>query len=438
VQGETTRLPAPRRSRVLHLRPGEGAAAALGFAYFFALLCGYYVLRPLREEMGIRGGVENLPWNFTATLVAMIAALPLYSSLVARLPRARAVPLVYRFFLLNLVAFFALVRLGVAPRPVARAFFVWVSVYNLFVVSVFWSFLADLFTSEQAKRLFGFVAAGGSAGAIAGPAVAGLLVRPLGVANLLLVSAVLLEIATQAARGLVRWSRASGASDVRAAEGRAEAGGEALGGGALGGIGPVFRDRYLAGIAAQMLLFTLGTTLLYVHTARLVAAAIPDSARRTTLFASVDLAVNVAALLTQSLATGALVGRLGLGVALAFVPLLSATGFAVAAAFPAFAVLAALQALRRAASYAVERPAREVLFTVVTREEKYKSKAFIDTVVYRAGDAGSAWLAQGLASAGVGISASMLAGVPFGVVGLALAVWLARRQAGREAARPAA
>ena len=426
------RARAPRRSRVVDLRPGEGAAALLAFAYFFALLCGYYVLRPLREEMGIRGGVENLPWNFTATLLAMVAALPLYSALVARLPRARAVPLVYRFFLANLVGFYVLVRLGVAPPGVARAFFVWVSVYNLFVVSVFWSFLADLFTSDQAKRLFGFVAAGGSAGALAGPAFAALLAGTLGVANLLLASAVLLELSTQAALGLVRWSRASGASEARARESRDDPGGEPLGGGPFGGIGPVFRDRYLAGIATQMLLFTLGSTLLYVHTARLVAAAIPDSARRTALFASVDFAVNVAALLTQSLATGALMARLGLGAALALVPVLSAVGFALAAAWPAFLLLAALQALRRAASYAVEKPAREVLFTVVTREEKYKSKAFIDTVVYRAGDAGSAWLAQGLAAAGVGVGASMMAGVPFGVLGLALAAWLAREQRARE------
>ncbi len=423
----------PLLGRIVDVRPGEAAAALLAFAYFFALMAGYYILRPLREEMGIRGGVEHLPWNFTATLVAMLVAVPLYSELVARLPRARAVPLVYRFFLVNLLAFYAAMRVGLAPAAVARAFFVWVSVYNLFVVSVFWSFLSDLFTSAQARRLFGFVAAGGSAGALAGPAIAGLLAGVLGVPNLVLVSAALLEVATQAVGRLVRWSRESGASAARAGEASGDTGGAALGGSAFSGIGLVFRDRYLLAIALQMLLFTLCSTLLYLPTARLVASVVPDSARRTALFASVDFAVNVLALFTQSLATGAVLTRLGLGAALGIVPALSAIGFAVAACWPSVWVLAGLQALRRAGSYAVERPAREVLFTVVTREERYKSKGFVDTVVYRAGDAGSAWLAQGIASAGFAISGSMLAGAPFGLAGVGIALWLAREQRAREA-----
>jgi AAA family ATP:ADP antiporter len=257
--------------------------------------------------------------------------------------------------------------------------------------------------------------------------VAGLLAGPIGIPALILVSAALLETATQAMLRLVAATRREGPAGAPA-PGTAASSGEALGGSAWSGIGLVFRDRYLLGIAAQMLLFTLGSTLIYFQTARLVAAAIPDPARRTALFAGVDLAVNVAALLTQSLATGALVTRLGLGAALALVPALSVVGFLAAAAWPALVVLAAFQAVRRAASYAVERPAREVLFTVVTREEKYKSKGFIDTVAYRAGDAGSAWLARGLAAAGAGVAGSMLAAVPVGLAGVAIALWLARRQ----------
>jgi AAA family ATP:ADP antiporter len=419
--------------RFVEVRPGEAGAALWAFAYFFFLLAGYYVLRPLREEMGIRGGVQNLPWSFTATFLVMLAAVPAYSWLVARVPRARAVPLVYRFFAVNLLAFWVLLRLGIAPAVVARAFFVWVSVYNLFVVSVFWSLLADLFTSDQGKRLFGFVAAGGSAGAMLGPVLAASLVGVVGVANLVLVSVVLLEVATQAVGRLVRWSRRSAASAARE-HGTASPPGAPLGGSAWSGVALVFRDRYLAAIAAQMLLFTLGSTLLYVHTAGLVAAAVPGTERRTQLFAAADLAVNVVALLTQSLATGAIVSRLGLGVALAAVPALSGLGFLLAAAWPSFWVLALFQAIRRAASYAVERPAREVLFTVVTREEKYKSKSFIDTVVYRAGDAGSAWVAAGLSAAGLGVSGAMLAAVPLGLAGVAVAAWLARRQRALEAA----
>ncbi len=430
--------PRPRRGlllRAVDLRPGERPGALWAFASFFGLLAGYYVLRALREEMGIRGGVDNLPWNFTATFALMLAALPAYSWLVARLPRARAVPLVYRFFLATLLGFWALLRLGVAPPAVARAMFVWVSVYGLFVVSVFWSLATDLFTADQGKRLFGFVAAGGSAGAIAGPAAVQVLVGLVGVPGLVLVSAGLLELSTQAMRRMVAWSARTGAATARAAEGREPEGGP-LGGTAWSGVALVFRDRYLLAIAAQMLLFTLGSTLLYFQVAHLVAGSGLDSATRTRLFAGVDLAVNVAALLTGALATGRIVASLGLGAALAAVPALTAAGFAVVAAFPAFAALAIFQALRRAASYAVERPAREVLFTVVDREERYKSKAFIDTVVYRAGDAGSAWLARGLAAAGVGVSGSLLAAVPVGLAGVALATWLARAERMREARRP--
>jgi AAA family ATP:ADP antiporter len=426
--------------RRVDARPGEGAASAWAFGSFFALLAGYYVLRSLREEMGIRGGVENLPWNFTATFALMLVALPLYSRLVARIPRARAIPLVYRFFLVTLLGFWALLKAGVAPAAVARALFVWVSVYGLFVVSVFWSLLVDLFTAEQGKRLFGFVAAGGSAGAIAGPATVSLVVGLLGVPNLVLLSALLLEASTQAMGRIIDWSGRSGEAGVpggSAAAGAAAGAkrveeGSPLGGSAWSGVTLVLRDRYLLAIAAQMLLFTLGSTLLYYQVAHLVAASGLDSVSRTRLFARVDLAVNVVALLTGSLATGRLVGRLGLGAALALVPALSAAGFALVAGWPTFWVLAAFQALRRAVSYAVDRPAREVLYTVVTREERYKSKAFIDTVVYRAGDAGSAWLARGLAAAGVGISGSLIAAVPIGLAGVAIALWQAREERLRE------
>ncbi len=424
-------------ARPVDARPGEAAPALWAFASFFALLCGYYVLRSLREEMGIRGGVDNLPWNFTATFGLMLVAVPIYARLVARVPRARAVPLVYRFFLVTLLLFWGLFRAGVAPAPLARAFFVWVSVYGLFVVSVFWSLLVDLFTTDQGKRLFGFVAAGGSAGAIAGPLCVEFLVGVVGVANLVLVSAVFLELSTQAMRRTIRWSRRSGAAEARAGEAGREAArdeGAALGGSAWSGVAMVFRDRYLLGIAGQMLLFTLGSTLLYFQVAHLVASSGLDSASRTRLFARVDLMVNVAALLTGFLATGRIVSRLGLGAALALVPAVTASGFAVAAGWPTFWVLATFQALRRAASYAVERPAREVLYTVVTREERYKSKSFVDTVVYRAGDAGSAWLARGLSAAGAGIAGSLLLAVPVGLLGIGLALWLAREERRREVA----
>ena len=179
---------------MVDVRDHEVRGLWLSFAYFFCLLGSYYILRPVRDEMGIEGGVENLQWVFTGTFLAMLVAVPVFGVAAARLPRHRLLPWVYYFFILNLLAFFALFQSGTATVYVARAFFIWVSVFNLFVVSVFWSFMADLFTNEQARRLFGFIAAGGSAGAIVGPAMTGALVRSLGPVNLLPISALLLVL----------------------------------------------------------------------------------------------------------------------------------------------------------------------------------------------------------------------------------------------------
>ncbi len=411
--------------RVVDVREGEAAAVRWAFAYFFFLLGGYYLLRPIREEMGIRGGVEELHWVFTATFVVMLVAVPVYSAVVARVPRARAIPWVYRFFLLNLVAFFLLVRAGVAPAWVARAFFVWVSVYNLFVTSVFWSLMADVFTSGEGKRLFGFVAAGGSAGALAGSASVAWFAAHVGIANLLLLSAATLEVAVRCVARLVAWGAARGGPPgARPSAPRRDAG---TGGSALAGITAIFRSPYLLGVAIQMLLFAIGSTFLYFQQARIVAGAIPDSAERARLFAAVDLGVNVAALATQSLATGRIVTALGVGPALAVVPALSIPGFAALALLPTVWTLGLLQAVRRAAHFALERPTREVLFTVVSREDKYKAKSFVDTFVYRGGDVVSGWLHAGLAGLGFSLAALSLWAIPFAGASVAVALWLGRR-----------
>lgn len=414
----------PVLGRVVDVRRGEAAGLIWAFAYFFTLLYGYYLLRPLREEMGIRGDPTKLHWVFTGTFVAMLAAVPLYSALVARVPRRRAVPWVYRFFVLHLLVFWALVRADAATTWVARTFFVWVSVYNLFVVSVFWSLLADLFTSAQGKRLFGFVAAGGTAGALLGSATVAWLAGRLGVANLVLLSAVFLELAARCAASLARWARrtpAAGGAVPRQGEG-------ALGGSAWGGFASVGRSPYLLGVGAQILLFSLGSTFLYFNLARTVAAAFPDPAGRAALFAKVDLAVNLLALGTQSFATGRIVAAIGLGGALASVPALTAAGFGLSAALPSFWTLGAFQTVRRALHFAVDRPAREVLFTVVPPEDKYKAKSFLDTFVYRGGDALAGWMHAGLAGLGLALPALSLAGIPFALASSGLALWLARRE----------
>lgn len=409
--------------RAVDVREDEVAALLLSFGYFFCLLCGYYILRPLREEMGIQGGVRNLQWLFTGTFVVMLAAVPLFGAAVARLPRRQFIPLVYRFFILNILIFFVLLgpaRAGDGQAVhAARAFFIWTSVFNLFVVSVFWSVMADIFRSAQGKRLFGFVAAGGSAGAMAGPALVTWLAVPLGPVNLLLISALLLEGAVQCARRLLRAAPAGHAAQKRE---------EAIGGSALAGVTLLARSPYLLGIAAYILCLTAAATFLYFTQAHIIAGAFDESGERTRLFAAIDLVVNLLTILLQAFVTGRFIDRFGVAAALALLPVIVAAGFAGLTAAPVLAMIVGVQAVRRAANYAITRPAREILYTVVSPEEKYKSKNLIDTVIYRGGDAASGWLFAGLTAAGFGLYAIAALALPLMALWLALAIFLGQRQ----------
>jgi AAA family ATP:ADP antiporter len=421
--------PALHRSlaRLVNVRPAEARALCWSFAYFFCLLAGYYVLRPLRDEMGIAGGVRNLPWLFTATFFVLLAAVPVFGAVVARLPRRRFIPLVYHFFVANIAAFWVTLALDIGTVHVARVFFVWISVFSLFAVSVFWSFMADLYASEQGKRLFGFIAAGGSLGALLGPAVAIGLAGPIGPVNLLLVSAALLEAAV-----LCAWRLESAAPQLRSAT-DAAAGGPAtrsdaaeLGGGWLDGIAMVLRSPYLAGIALWVALLSLAGTFLYFQQANIVAAASDDPAVRTRIFATIDLAVGILTLLVQFFATGRVIQRFGAGPAAAFLPLVFALGFLALWATPMLWVVIAFQAAQRAANFALSNPAREVLFTVLDRDQKYKAKNVIDLVVFRGADAASGWLFAALRGAGLELSAISLATVPVTAAWLVLALALGR------------
>jgi len=423
--------------RIVILREDETQPLLWSFAYFFCLLCSYYIVRPVRDEMGIQGGVENLPWVFTGTFVAMLVAVPIFGAAVARFPRHRLLPFVYAFFILNLLAFYALFKAGIAPTYVARAFFIWVSVFNLFVVSVFWSFMADLFTNAQARRLFGFIAAGGSAGAILGPALTASLAGSLGSVNLLLLSALWLSLAIVCIRRLVRWASAHG-NDLTAPRERTSAhephvnhigsGDTPIGGGILTGVTLALRSPYLLGICLYIWLYTTLSTFLYFEQARIVANALADPEGRTALFASIDLAVNALTVLGQVFLTGRIVARFGLPATLALIPAAVALGFTTLGLFPVLTVLAVFQVLRRAGNYAIARPAREMLFTVITREEKYKSKNFIDTVVYRGGDAASGWLFAGLTAMGFGLSTIAFLAVPVAAAWLVTGLALGKKQ----------
>jgi len=409
-------------ARTLKLHPGEGRAVAWAFAYFFLLLASYYILRPLRDEMGIAGGLSKLPWVFTGTFLAMLAAVPLFGFLSSRLPRRRLLPMVYGFFILNLLLFYAAFQVDGWRDWTARAFFIWVSVFNLFVVSVFWSFMVDLFRSDQGKRLFGLIAAGGTAGAITGPTLTALLAAPLGPVNLLPVSALLLSGSVLCIHRLARWA------DRQPAE-AARPDGAPLGGSILAGLTLIVRSPYLLGIALFMLLFTTLATFLYFEQAHIVARSFTDSAERTRFFALLDLGVNMLTVVTQVLITSRLLGRLGVARTLALVPLLSAIGFALLALTPVLAVLAGMQVLRRAGEYAITRPARELLYTVVDRETKYKAKNALDTVVYRGGDALAGWLFAGLKHLGFGTTAIAWIAVPLALAWAGVSLWLGRRQA---------
>jgi AAA family ATP:ADP antiporter len=282
-------------------------------------------------------------------------------------------------------------------------FFVWISVFVLFAVSVFWSFMADVWRSEQGKRLYGFIAAGGSAGALAGPAITIGLASAIGAVNLLVVAALLLEAAVLCARKL----------EVEKEEKQ-----NAVGGGAIDGILMVLRSPYIAGITLWVALLSVAATFLYFEQAAIVAAASDDPAVRTRIFATVDLAVGLLTLALQFVATGKFIARFGVGLSLALLPLVFAAGFAVLAAYPVLAVVIAFQALQRTANFAISNPAREVLFTVVARDEKYKAKNVIDIVAVRGADAAGGWLftllrglmeIRGISLVAIGIAAVCLA-----------------------------
>lgn len=402
--------------RLLRAEPHELPALAWAFGYFFLLLAAYYVLRPVRDALAVQAGAGQLRWLFTATFLAMLALVPAYGWLCARLPRARFLPAIYAFFIVNLLGFHFF--------PDARVFFVWLNVFNLFAVSVFWSLMADLFAPGQATRLFGVIAAGGSCGAIAGPALTVAAATTLGTQNLLLLSATLLAAALYAMMRLMAWGRAY----PRQGEPPAE---EPLGGSLLAGARAALSSPYLLGICAYLLCYTLLSTSLYFQQIDIVGGAIPDVGERTRFFATVDLAVNAIALVLQLAVTARLAQRIGAAWMLALMPLLSLAGFCALGAAPTLAVLLAVGISRRAGEFAISKPMREALYTAVSREDRYKAKGFTDTVVYRGGDALSGWLFGLLRSAGLGAGAIAWAAVPVAAAWLAIAFWLGRSYRGR-------
>jgi AAA family ATP:ADP antiporter len=421
--GNPSDLPATL-SRLAHIERREVPALVWSFVFFFCVLAGYYVIRPVREEMAVMVGREWLQTLFVIVFFVMLAAVPLFGWVVSHFEKRRIVPVVYAFFIACLAGFWVLMTANGASVPAAGAFFVWVSVFNLFAVSLFWSVMADAYASDQAKRLYGLIAAGGSAGAISGPLITQSLVHALGSANLMLVSAAFLGAALLAVRAMRDAIGSSGGSDGERQEERLAQGGM------LAGARHVWRSPYLFRIALWVLIANLIGTYFYFEQTRIVGEAYSNPADRVQLFARMDLAVNTLTVLGQLLVTGALLSRLGIGMTAAVLPATAIAGLVALAVAPSVAVIAAVMIVERAVGFAFANPALRTLYTVVPPEDKYKAQNFIDTVVFRGGDAASGWLFGPVArSLGVGLSAMAALTLPIAAAWLALSIALGRRQA---------
>jgi len=366
-------------ARAVDLRQGEAPGLAAAFTYHFLLFTAYYILRPIRDSMGVGGGAENLPDLFGWTLLSMLVAAPVFGWFSGRFRRSVFLPWTYLFFVAQLVAIWAVFHALEDKSAAARFFFVWVSVFNLFVISVFWSFMADLFDKEQGKRLFAFITAGASAGAMSGSAVTAFLAKAVGEVNLLLVSAALLASTIALMRYLFGWSERRQARGERIET-------RAIGGNPFAGLWKVLSTPYLGGIAAFIFLMAGVNTVLYIQQAGLLEIHYPDGDARTAFLGSIELALSVITILLQLFAIGRLTKRAGVATMIVVVPLFVVGGFLLIAASPTLATLVAVFIARRVGQYAIVRPCREMLYTTVDRESKYKAKNVNDTLVYRTSD----------------------------------------------------
>ncbi|HEX6050575.1 MAG TPA: MFS transporter [Gemmatimonadaceae bacterium] len=416
--------------RLTQVRRGEGAAVLASALSFFFILTALMVIRPARESLGMRRGIDAIRWLFIGTAIVTLAVNPVFALLVSRYRRIVFITATYLFFGLSLIGFYLL--LVSAPDAIGEVsgmvFFVWFSVFNLFSTMVFWALMADRFSLEQSKRLFGVISVGGSLGAIAGPWLASQLAGPLGTAGLLPVSAVSLGLAVVAAWAVTRLhpgnpQAASTPGAPSAVDDRV-----VIGGSAWEGLRSVFRSSYLLGIAGYVLTLTVIATFIYFTRLQMVAALGTDLDMRTTVFARIDFYTQVTTLVLQGLVTGHLMKRLGVHVTLALLPVTVALGFVGLAISASLAAIIVLQATYSAMQRAIIRPARETLFTVVPREDKYKAKAFIDTFVYRVGDVVGAQVEGLLGRLAMGLTALVAVAVPLAVVWGILGVWLGRAQ----------
>lgn len=415
-----------RLARLLNLRDGEWPAVSAGLGMFFLLFCAYFMLRPVRETMGVAGGVDNLQWLFTGTFVVTLIAMPLFGWIASVVARRRILSWVYGFFVVNLLVF-ALAWSSQADGVwTGRVFYIWLSVFNLMAISLAWSVLADIFVGEQARRLFALIAGGASLGGLAGPLLGAALVEPLGHSGLMLLASALLAASAGCAAWLHHWRDRNpndSAVDTEASTARHRP----LGGNPFAGVTEVLGSRYLLGVAVFVTLLASVNTFLYFEQARMVAEYFPDRTRQTQVFGLIDAVVQALAILTQIFLTGRIAQCLGVRVLLTGVPLLLVAGFLWLALSPVFAIFAVVMVARRAGEYALVRPGREMLYTVLPAEQKYKAKNFNDTVVYRGGDALSGWIKRGVDLIADQPALALCLGAALALAWAATGAWLARQ-----------
>ena len=399
------------------LEKGEFPRVALGFAAFFLLLCSYYILRPVRDEMGVQTGASRLQWLFTGTFIATLAIVPIFGWVVKRLPRARVLPVVYGFFVLNLLVFFGVFLAGTTVAS-AAAFFIWLSVFNLFVVSLFWSNVSDIFSTEQSKRVYGYISAGGSAGALTGPAITATIAEHVPTSTLLGISAVLLAGAAVCVMFLRRLSVPRVMAETVADE-------KPVGGSILAGIRLTWQVISLRGIALLLICYTSVSGVLYVEQADVVGKTFSDSGERTAFFATIDLTINCLALAAQVLLTRRIAERFGLRIMLTIIPFAVTVGLLFAGAWRSAVILAIVQIVHRAGDFSLMRPGREIIYTTVDPESRYKAKNFIDTTIYRANDVFVSWIVAAIR--GAGMSSIFVFGVPAALLWLFTGYKVGRR-----------
>ena len=424
--------------RLFNLQREEVAPVLIAALFFFCVLTALMLLRPARDALGMERGIESIRWLFVGTALATLAVNPVFGWLVARLRRLQFIGATYGFFVASLTGFWALLVFapGAVGERSGQVFYVWFSVFNLFVTMVFWALLADRFSSDQGKRFFALISVGGTLGAIFGPWLTSRLAVPLGTPSLLLVAGGFLLVALGTAWLLLKVAPDKATADASASTPRATAEPARIGGSAWAGLAAVFRSRYLTAIAGYVVLMTVMATFIYFTRLQMVAAVTDDMDARAAILGNIDMWTQVAVLVLQVTLTGKLIQRFGLGVALAILPVATALGFVGLAIYGSFVVLVLLEATNRAVQRGITRPAREALFTVVSREEKYKAKAFVDTFMYRTGDVLGAQAEGVLARLGLALGGLAGVVVPMAVAWAALGLWLGRAQARRTAAEP--